>query len=353
MDQILTRVLLEAIHFTGSSSLANRRLRGAGSILMLHRVVREMPGGFAPNRHLSITATFLDKLLERLRKSIFEFVDMDEAARRIRLASEGAVGERPFLAVTLDDGSRDNLKNALPVFRRHSVPYTIYVSPGLVDGRATLWWEDLANLVASRDVIHIDLPGGRTEIELRDEKAQRRAYRDLLAYATERLDEHEQRRLVSGLCWMYGIDAQAHRAESIMTWDELRTISADPLCTLGAHTIHHFALRRLPEREARLEMIESGRLVELETGKAPRHFAYPYGYPAAAGEREFELARAAGFQTAVTTRHGVCYPEHAGHLHALPRISINGNFQRYRYAKALLSGATTRLSNRGARLNVT
>ena len=66
--------------------------------------------------------------------------------------------------------------------------------------------------------------------------------------------------------------------------------------------------------------------------------------------REVELAREAGFISAVTTRHGVLQPGHAAHLHALPRISINGNFQRVGYVRTLLSGLTTPLSNGGKRL---
>ena len=57
------------------------------------------------------------------------------------------------------------------------------------------------------------------------------------------------------------------------------------------------------------------------------HLAYPYGDRIAAGPREFALARAAGFKTAVTTRPGMIFPESADHLTALPRVSLNGNYQ--------------------------
>ena len=55
----------------------------------------------------------------------------------------------------------------------------------------------------------------------------------------------------------------------------------------------------------------------------------------------------------MTTRPGVVFREHAEHLTALPRISLNGNFQRPRYAKVLISGAATGLWNGFRPVNVT
>ena len=75
--------------------------------------------------------------------------------------------------------------------------------------------------------------------------------------------------------------------------------------------------------------------------------AYPYGYAGAVGCREVALANEAGYVSAVTTRHGVLRAEHANHLHALPRISVNGRYQRVAHIRTMLSGVTTPLANRG------
>jgi len=76
-----------------------------------------------------------------------------------------------------------------------------------------------------------------------------------------------------------------------------------------------------------------------------RHLAYPYGDRVAAGAREFTLARAAGYKTAVTTRPGMIFPERAAHMTALPRISLNGNYQDERLLPVLTSGAATAMWN--------
>jgi len=71
-----------------------------------------------------------------------------------------------------------------------------------------------------------------------------------------------------------------------------------------------------------------------------------------AGRREFNLAREAGFACAVTTRPGMIYAEHAAHLWALPRVSVNGLWQSLGDLESLLSGAPLLLWNRGRRVNV-
>jgi peptidoglycan/xylan/chitin deacetylase (PgdA/CDA1 family) len=69
-----------------------------------------------------------------------------------------------------------------------------------------------------------------------------------------------------------------------------------------------------------------------------RHFAYPFGSIDAAGPREFKIASELGYQTGVTTRIGVVKPGDAGQLMQLPRITIDGTYQRERYLDVLLSG---------------
>ena len=130
-----------------------------------------------------------------------------------------------------------------------------------------------------------------------------------------------------------------------MDWQEIAALAADPLVTIGAHTVNHPMLAKLPEKAVRAEMDLSRSVIEAALGAPPAHLSYPYGDPNSAGPREFAIAAALGFKTAVTTRPGVLFPAHAAHLTALPRISLNGEYQQLRYVRVLLSGAATAMWN--------
>ncbi|MBP0652119.1 polysaccharide deacetylase family protein, partial [Mycobacterium tuberculosis] len=65
--------------------------------------------------------------------------------------------------------------------------------------------------------------------------------------------------------------------------DDITALARHPLVDIGAHTLSHANLRRLPRAAARAEMAGSADVLADWLGVRPRHFAYPYGYPAAAG----------------------------------------------------------------------
>jgi peptidoglycan/xylan/chitin deacetylase (PgdA/CDA1 family) len=130
-----------------------------------------------------------------------------------------------------------------------------------------------------------------------------------------------------------------------MGWDELAKLAADPLVTIGAHTVNHVMLAKVPEKTARSEMEMSRKVIAVALGARPDHLSYPIGDRTSAGPREFRIAAELDFKSAVTTRPGVLFPQHREHLTALPRISLNGEHQQLRYVRVLLSGAATAVSN--------
>jgi peptidoglycan/xylan/chitin deacetylase (PgdA/CDA1 family) len=342
----IRKLALHVARFSGLAPLARPFASGIGAILMLHRVTArpEKPKGV--NRHLNIAPAFLDMLIADMKRSGYRFVSMDEAIDRILAPNH----REKFAAVTADDAYRDNLTEALPVLEEHAAPIAIYVAPSLINGTADLWWELVEDIVAARDDIYVTTPKGRVRLDCSSPSLKYAANAYLHNYLTREVAEEDQRNVVRELAQSVGVDHERPRRETLMTWEELRTIARHPLVTIGAHTVNHYNLKRLSQEKAFSEMVDCARILDFELGAPPRHLAYPYGYPAAVCQREVGLARAAGFVSAVTTRHGVLRAEHADHLHALPRISVNGRYQRLAHVRTMLSGVTTPLANSGKML---
>jgi peptidoglycan/xylan/chitin deacetylase (PgdA/CDA1 family) len=331
---------------SGIHRLAGGALRGVGAILMFHHVRPAAGGVVAMNRGLSLTPEFFARTLDFVRELGFDLVSMDDAAAAI----EAGDRERPFAAVTFDDGYRDNLVWAEPILRAHAAPYAIFIAEGFADGDVRAWWEDL-ELAAERSP-RLVLGAGPGALNLAcGAPAEKNAAARLLAARLRALPGAEARAEAAALLAASGVDVHK-RDDAFMTWDEIRSLAASPLCTIGAHTCGHERLASLPVAAAEREMRQSKARLEAELGRAIRHFAYPYGGPDAAGPREFALAAKIGFATAVTTRPGMVFPDHSAHFHALPRLSVNGGWQDTAALEALLSGLPFALWNRGKRLNV-
>ncbi|RWM73214.1 MAG: polysaccharide deacetylase [Mesorhizobium sp.] len=343
--EAIRKLALNVVRYTGLAPLAKPFVGGIGAILMLHRVTATPEKPDSVNRHLNIAPEFLDAVIADMKVNGYTFVTLDEAIERIKAGGK----DGQFAAITADDAYRDNMTEALPVLEKHGAPVTIYVAPGLINGAADLWWEVVEDIVSARDRLILTTPDGPVTIDCSTPGKKLQAFARLHDYLTLQVCEEDQRAVLRELARSNGIERDA-RQSTLMNWDEIRTMAGHPLVTIGAHTVNHRNLKRLPEADARHEVDDVRGILQAELGEAPRHFAYPYGYASAVGDREVGFARDAFYASAVTTRHGVLRAEHAGFLHALPRISLNGRYQSVAHIRTMLSGVTTPLANAGKML---
>ena len=335
------RAGLEALYFTGAHHLLRPIFAGVGGIFMLHHVRPRRDRAFQPNHHLEITPDFLRAVLDHLRAHSIDIVSVDEMYQRLMQRDFS----RRFACFTFDDGYRDNRDFALPVMREFAAPFTVYVASDFAQGAGRLWWVALEMVIAKAQAVEAEIGGAAVRLDTSTVEAKQAAFGRLHDWIRALPGEHDIRREVGALCARHGVDENAICRDLCMSWDELKPFANDPLVTIGAHTISHCNLAKQAEAVARQEMAASRARIETALQRPAVHLAYPYGDRIAAGPREFALAHAAGFKTAVTTRPGMIYPASAGHLTALPRVSLNGNYQDQRILPVLTSGAATAMWN--------
>jgi peptidoglycan/xylan/chitin deacetylase (PgdA/CDA1 family) len=335
------RAGMEALVFTGAHHLLRPIFAGIGAVFMLHHVRPRRGIPFQPNHHLEITPGFLRATLAHLRSRGIDIISIDEMHQRL------VVGDfsRRFACFTFDDGYRDNRDFALPVMREFDAPLTVYVASDFAQGIGRLWWIALEMVIAKADRIEANIGGVAVRFETSGIAAKQAAFDRLHAWLRGLPGEADQRREISALCARHGLIEDAIAHDLCLSWNELKPFADDPLVTIGAHTISHCNLAKQSEAIAAHEMAIGRARIEDALQRPAVHLAYPYGDRNAAARREFALARATGFKTAVTTRPGMIFAENAAHLTALPRVSLNGNYQDSRYLPVLTSGAATTLWN--------
>lgn len=271
-------------------------LSGIGSILMFHRICPlDMKSRLKELRGIEITPQFLEKIILFLKDRHCQFVSLDEVYKILR---DNKKIRRNFAAFTFDDGYIDSLTLALPIFKKYSVPYAIFVNTSFADGTNLPWWYFLD--------------------ELPDTEFSQ------IKNIITRLPKEDFSNAVNKILESHGINSLQKTKELMLNWEQIQVLSKDPLVTIGAHTVNHLKLNELDVSQARKEIAESKRLLELKIGKPVEYFAYPFGTSREADKREFQLAKECGFKMAFTTRMGNIFPEHKLYLESLPRISVNG-----------------------------
>jgi peptidoglycan/xylan/chitin deacetylase (PgdA/CDA1 family) len=311
---------------------------GRGVIFTLHHVRPATGHAHDPNALLSVTPQFLDRAIRIAAEAGLVPVALEDLPRLLADPKD----ERRFVAFTLDDGYRDNAVHAAPVFRKHGVPYTIFITKGFVDRTRSMWWQTADVLTREKPALRLDFGHGEEEIHTGTPAAKQAAF-DRIAAFVQSTDEDRAVATLDAAAKQAGIDPLAIVEALTMDEGALRELVRDPLARLGAHTLTHVNLKRVDAARLNSEIEGSAEAVASYAGRAPDSFAYPYGFKAAVGEREIEAVRAAGFAVAVTTQPGVLETHSPAAAAAFNRVSLNGLYQKPRYVRALISGIPFKL----------
>ena len=256
-----------------------------------------------------------------------------------RVAS-GASFAGTAVALTFDDGYRDNLTIALPILRKHKAPATIFVPSGAPDRDMDVWFLRLENAVMESEVLKLDLPGLPSSVSVRTPEQKYRAYRALSNHIHR--DLQRKRHLASVIWPSRKISDEALIANLMVDWAELRAAAGDPMLAIGGHTVSHPVLERLDPFEAYREIAVGRQRLEAEIHHPVTQFSFPYGGRGECGPREFDMVARAGFDLAVTTRYGTIRPHQFRKPFALPRITLGGLREDLRELALDVFGASTR-----------
>ncbi|MFA5023117.1 MAG: polysaccharide deacetylase family protein [Candidatus Paceibacterota bacterium] len=141
------------------------------------------------------------------------------------------------LAITFDDGYRDNLVNALPIAQKYNVPITIFIIGNIASQNKTFSWDP----------------------------------------------------------------AYANKPGAYLNQAEIEQLALNPLVTLGSHTLNHPRLIDLNEQEQEAEISAGKEQLELIINKKIDYFAYPFGGYTDISRATIDLVKKTGHRAGFTT----------------------------------------------------
>lgn len=293
---VKVRIVAPTLHWLGfrsglSSWLASRQQ--AFRILMFHGV-----------DDLEYRTDAFEQQLLFLRRH-FSVVPIQTIVEHLEARTSAS---RREVALTFDDGLRNNATIVYPILERLGVPATFFVCPGLMDRGNWQWPYEVRSRI------------GRLSGSERREFASAIGAPDPEPDALEEWmkDRHLDRRCAVEAALRartphFAASPEERVAFDTMSWDELRGL--DPgLITVGSHTLTHPILTRLDPQDVWAEVVESKRVLEDRLGRPVEYFCYPDG---AYDSGVVDCVRA-HYRAAVTTDEHFVAPSHD--LHLLGRI---------------------------------
>lgn len=258
--------------------------RGTTVVLCYH----DLRDDADPPSWLRVPQSLFDAHLAALGR-VGRFIGQDEL-------TEPADGLR-FL-ITFDDGYRNNLRLALPVLEKHQAPAVFFVSTANLLSGELFWFDRVAGplLLTDADSLDLDDHGlGRFPLRRARPELLWDDVNDVLA-ALKRLGNEDDPRVaavIDDLAARYPAALAAVRDRyRPLDPDELHTLAASSMVTIGSHAHDHVILTYLDPAALAHQLSRSRQVLEDHQDAPVTELAYPNGDHDAAVR---DAARAAGY----------------------------------------------------------
>jgi peptidoglycan/xylan/chitin deacetylase (PgdA/CDA1 family)/CelD/BcsL family acetyltransferase involved in cellulose biosynthesis len=234
----------------------------------------------------------------------FQFVSLDDLANGKIPPGKS----RSRVAITFDDGYRDNFIHAFPILRKLKIPATIFLTTGYIESGQLPWYDQvrLAFKLTVQPNFSLRAYGGPSA-NLESEDRRVKAMQLTIAWLRT-IDDGLRLACLPELFKDLRVPCDLNLPSTMLSWNEIRRMYREGV-SFGAHTVTHPVLGNLPASLLQEEILGSKKTIEDRLQVPVLHFAYPFGKPADFSGAARQVVQTAGFKTAVTTMPGFNGPE--------------------------------------------
>jgi len=241
------------------------------------------------------------------------------------------------VVVTFDDGYQSNFTIAKSVLDKYDIPATVFITTSFIrhDEKTSsyLWFDQVYNafLNTKQETVTVDeIQLGTLTLSTAKEKitAAEHVIDRLKVFSTK-----QKNKLVKDIVLKLNPPQIENPRYKGANWTEIR--QAYPRISVGAHTVNHEILTRVPLPQAVKEIEASKTVIERSTGLPVAHFAYPNGRSEDFNTAIIDAVKNALYQGAVTTIEGL--NRQYDNVYTLKRIAVGSNID-YIHFVLLVSG---------------
>lgn len=276
----------------------SRRKSFPAVIIIYHRFVDGVKDTIDPDPALEHNIKDFKKEI-RFLKRCFDVVSLDVVVNTLK--SEKRF-KRPTVAITVDDGRRDNFDILFSILKEEKIPAIIYLTAGLIGTNKKIWVDHLADLFLHTKQKFFQAGGllGVKSYVFDSINARRSAYKDIL----DQLKDMDIKIRDAALQFIENqLGEIKDNGPVMLSWEQVCMMHQNNI-SFGAHTCTHPILTKMPLEEAKKEILDSKRIIDHKLGAPVKHFAYPNGRPRDFNEDLRKYCKEIGFESVSTCDDG-------------------------------------------------
>lgn len=297
----LLRDLLAECLFLSSISNPSRCANNKLTIVTFHRVLPEELRQKYPYPGICVTPEEL-RWFCNFFNQFFTVGSLTSLHYRFK---NGEHPEKPYLAITFDDGQLDNLQYGLPVLDEFNFKATFYIPTHNVDEADILWHDRIG--YCTLNAKNSGTVAMKKALELAETygipPTPTSSFEDHIIQHAKKISPEKRKEFIELL--EKTLKVITPEWGRLMTWSEIRQIHQQGH-EIGSHSMTHALMPQCSDQALTYEIVESRKHLESALDAEVTSFCYPNGdYDT----RAVETVLQAGYQNAVTTKWGKNKPE--------------------------------------------
>jgi peptidoglycan/xylan/chitin deacetylase (PgdA/CDA1 family) len=245
------------------------------TILLYHGVADSPSNGIENFSQKHIPVEDFEAQIRFLNENC-NILSMDDV---VSIKKQGAAWPERAVAVTFDDGFKNNYTVAAPVLRGFRCPATFYICAGMINTDLMFWVdiiEDCINRSLKKEIkMVLEKP---TMLPMTNRNDRIEAVTRIKKFC-KTSSSAIKNRVISDLINATDIKPSSNASSNykMMSWQDVKELNCSTLFSFGGHTLYHDIMAARAIEDLVVDIDATLKLINFNLKQTTTHFAYPEG----------------------------------------------------------------------------
>ncbi|MBD3203969.1 polysaccharide deacetylase family protein [Candidatus Woesearchaeota archaeon] len=202
-----------------------------------------------------------------------------------------------YLAITFDDGYKDNYDHAFYIMEKHKVKGTFFICPEYISSNKIYWWDEISYIINNNEYeAAADFISNQLDMKLKKTIPQK-----LISSVVQKVKYFpikKRRYFISSLKKRFSY--KNINNNQLLRWENIIEMERSGM-EIGAHTNNHSILSTLNYQDQYKEINKSKEILKKKIKKKIKSFSYPNGKKKDFNEKTINILKDLNFKCAATT----------------------------------------------------